>query len=147
MKRILFILSCIFCININANNTSNNVKFGNAVRNLKHYGFSFCLEQSYVDKKEKVYPPTRRLDLLSYDLRVSQQGSMKFAWIGGFKIQEQVATDIRSYVSQFMSSPQRKATTKQGHRVLVQDCMQLYDSKEYQDEVERIVKKYCKECK
>ncbi len=26
-------------------------------------------------------------------------------------------------------------------------CLDLYDSKEYQDEVERIVKKYCKECK
>ena len=140
MKRILFILSCIFCININANDTSNNVKFGNAVRNLKHYGFGFCLHQSYVDKKGEW---TALVD----DLYIFQQGSMKFAWIGGFKIQEQVATDIRSYVSQFMSSPQRKATTKQGHRVLVQDCMQLYDSKEYQDEVERIVKKYCKECK
>ncbi|GAB0174118.1 hypothetical protein NHP164001_21460 [Helicobacter trogontum] len=26
-------------------------------------------------------------------------------------------------------------------------CLELYESKEYQDEVERIVKKYCKECK
>ena len=25
-------------------------------------------------------------------------------------------------------------------------CLRVYDSKEYQDEVERIVKKYCKEC-
>ena len=27
------------------------------------------------------------------------------------------------------------------------NCLNLYDSKEYQDEVERIVKKYCKDCK
>ncbi|RDU59295.1 hypothetical protein [Helicobacter sp. MIT 14-3879] len=26
-------------------------------------------------------------------------------------------------------------------------CLKMYDSKEYQDEVERIVKKYCKDCK
>lgn len=27
------------------------------------------------------------------------------------------------------------------------NCLELYDSKEYQAEVERIVKKYCKDCK
>lgn len=32
------------------------------------------------------------------------------------------------------------------HNLLV-ICLNLYDSKEYQDEVERIVKKYCKDCK
>ncbi|WP_155243506.1 hypothetical protein [Helicobacter bilis] len=26
------------------------------------------------------------------------------------------------------------------------NCLELYDSKEYQAEVERIVKKYCKDC-
>lgn len=26
-------------------------------------------------------------------------------------------------------------------------CLELYDSKEYQDEVERILRKYCKDCK
>ena len=29
---------------------------------------------------------------------------------------------------------------------LLQKCLSLYDSKDYQAEVERIVKKYCKEC-
>ena len=32
------------------------------------------------------------------------------------------------------------------HNLLV-ICLKLYDSKEYQNEVERIVKKYCKDCK
>lgn len=32
------------------------------------------------------------------------------------------------------------------HNLLV-ICLELYDSKEYQDEIERIVKKYCKDCK
>ena len=108
--------------------------------NLKHYGFGFCLQQSYVDKKDKS-------TALSYDLYVFQKGSMKFAAMAGLKNEEQVAKIIQSYVSQFMSSPQRKATTKLNIRTLVKDCMQLYDSKEYHDEVERIVKKYCKDCK
>ena len=30
---------------------------------------------------------------------------------------------------------------------LLAKCLSLYDSKEYQAEVERIVKKYCKDCK
>ncbi len=102
----------------------------------------FCLQKSYGYVDETGQMPT-----LPYHLHVFQQGSMKFSVMAGLKNEEQVAKIIQSYVSQFMSSPQRKATTKQGFRVLVQDCMQLYDSKEYHDEVERIVKKYCKDCK
>ncbi|RDU60231.1 hypothetical protein [Helicobacter sp. MIT 14-3879] len=135
MKKILFILLCIFCIN-----TSAYDSFGISVRNLKHYGFGFCLQQSYVDKKDKS-------TALSYDLYVFQKGSMKFAAMGEPKNEEQVAKIIQSYVSQFMSNPQGKVTTKLNLRIFVQDCMQLYESKEYQDEIERIVKKYCKDCK
>lgn len=31
--------------------------------------------------------------------------------------------------------------------ITIMQCLEIYDSKEYQDEVERIVKKYCKNCK
>ncbi|STP14457.1 hypothetical protein [Helicobacter fennelliae] len=132
---VLLVLLCIFCINTNADDRFDVRK------NLKHYGFGFCLQKSYgyVEKGGE-------MSTLSYHLHIFQRGSMKFSVMAGLKNEEQVAKIIQSYVSQFMSSPQREATTKQGFRVLVQDCMQLYDSKEYQAEVERIVKKYCKDC-
>ena len=132
---VLLVLLCIFCINTNADDRFDVRK------NLKHYGFGFCLQKSYgyVEKGGE-------MSTLSYHLHIFQRGSMKFSVMAGLKNEEQVAKIIQSYVSQFMSSPQREATTKQGFRVLVQDCMHLYDSKEYHDEVERIVKKYCKDC-
>lgn len=133
---VLLVLLCIFCINTNADDRFDVRK------NLKHYGLGFCLQKSYGSLDE-----TGQMSTLSYHLHVFQQESMKFSVMAGLKNEEQVAKIIQSYVSQFMSSPPREATTKQGFRVLVQDCMQLYDSKEHHDEVERIVKKYCKECK
>ncbi|RDU60854.1 hypothetical protein CQA53_10655 [Helicobacter didelphidarum] len=41
----------------------------------------------------------------------------------------------------------KKSEIHLGNLVYVAPCLEIYDSKEYQDEVERIVKKYCKICK
>ena len=139
VKKILFILLCVSYLNANAYDG-----FDRAVKELKDYGFAFCLEESYVDKKEKAFPPTK----LSYDLYIFQQGSMKFAIMGGLRNEEQVAKSIRNFVSQYRSNPKNQITNnKQGIQIYIMECMNMFqNSKEYQDEVERIVKKYCKDC-
>lgn len=92
------------------------------------------------DKKEV----TQRV--LSFDLYVFQKGSMKKSAIGGPKTQEQVAKIIESYVSQFMSNPENKVIEKEIGEIRFVTCMKLYNSQEYEQEIERIVKKYCEDC-
>ena len=41
----------------------------------------------------------------------------------------------------------KKSEIKLGNLVYVAPCLEIYDSKEYQDEIDRIVRKYCKDCK
>ena len=62
--------------------------------------------------------------------------------------EEQVAKSIRNFVSQYRSNPKNQITNnKQGIQIYIMECMNMFqNSKEYQDEIERIVKKYCKDC-
>lgn len=52
-----------------------------------------------------------------------------------------IIEELQSYVKK------KKSEINLGNLVYVAPCLELYDSKEYQDEVERIVRKYCKDCK
>lgn len=136
MKKILFILSCVVYLNVSAYDN---------VENLKDYGFAFCMEESYVDKKDISFPPTK----LSYDLYIFQQGSIKFATMGvRFKNKEQAIKEIQNFVTQYRSNPKNQITNnKQRIRTYIMECMNmLQNSKEYDDEIKRIVKKYCEDC-
>ena len=54
-----------------------------------------------------------------------------------------IAEEIDMYINS-LSTNSTYINDKTPH---IAKCIHMYDSKEYQDEVERIVKKYCKDCK
>ncbi|RDU60233.1 hypothetical protein [Helicobacter sp. MIT 14-3879] len=50
-------------------------------------------------------------------------------------------------IKNFVEKIEKQKEEKNYHITRLESCLNLYDSKEYQDEVKRIVKKYCKDCK
>ncbi len=84
----------------------------------KAWGFDYCLNYT----KELPSNHGNRSDSYARELVLE---------VGG----KQALTELKKFIE-----PRKKVSD-------LTSCLELYDSKEYQDEVERIVKKYCKDCK
>lgn len=123
------------------------------VKTMKNYGFGVCLEYYDLDSKRK----EREMDSLRDNLRLIE----KRDWLhdkrciitnNGEKMKEEVENYIVDYKKKSIEAIKSVLTEERLKEILespplLQKCLSLYDSKEYQAEVEHIVKKYCKECK
>ena len=128
---VVLFLSCIYLV---ANELESNFKykanysFEERVNALKKDGVIYCLDKRYNNGTitigyDETYYIGIYLDLFDTSdlLRIIEE--------------------LRLYVKK------KKSEINLGNLVNVAPCLEIYDSKEYQDEIERIVKKYCKDCK
>ena len=122
-------------------------------RTMREYGFSICLEYFDLDSKRK----EREMEYFQKELRlIEDRDWMKdkrcIITERGKKMKEEVETYVIDYKRKSIERIKSVLTEAQFKELLetpplLAKCLSLYDSKEYQAEVERIVKKYCKDCK
>ncbi|RDU59420.1 hypothetical protein [Helicobacter sp. MIT 14-3879] len=105
---------------------------------LKEYGFAFCLEKGYEDPKQSFEKQPSFMRHLGF----IRGGSIELSMLGREKFEE-----LEKYILTYLSNPKNIPITKHQSKLYVLACLRLYDSPKYQDEVKRIVKKYCKDCK
>ncbi|TLD82732.1 hypothetical protein [Helicobacter trogontum] len=141
MKKI--ILAVLFCINIVFGLGEMSYKNEEGKRNelerqhftyelkvdaLKKLGFRYCIKKFVDDDKGEVY------------------------YIIKEKLNMPLFFDDKNLdnITQFLTLVENLSTWNSKYKIDYTykpfQCLRVYESKEYQDEVERIVKKYCKDC-
>ncbi|EMZ41008.1 hypothetical protein LS77_009540 [Helicobacter bilis] len=95
---------------------------------LKKLGFRYCIKKFVVDDKGDVHYIIK--EKLSMPLFFDDKNPDNITQFLTFV--ENLSTWNSKYKIDYTYKPFQ--------------CLRVYDSKEYQDEVERIVKKYCKDC-
>ena len=143
MKKIAF-----FCIALFAYLNASDVKFDaelaakadkaaypyeKKVRTMKRIGIEYCI------KGNDFYETRTDIQVLSR--YKSKLGLAHNAILPPLELQSYI--DSKSIISDKTTFQHYKNSNLSRFYV----CLDLYDSKEYQGEVERIVKKYCKDCK
>ena len=104
--------------------------FERKVSTLKRIGIEYCMEQdNFKEQSFWLWHFKRKLELYK---NIDKKIVNFFSDEGEF--------------ARFKSFIDNKAKAKTILLPRLYGCLKLYDSKEYQDEVERIVKKYCKDC-
>lgn len=99
----------------------------------KQFGIGVCLDYYNLSKQIQIM----EMDWFdTYFQRVESVGNTDSARCYTTNKRKQLKKDIEDYVISQPKMPSKIAT-----------CLELYDSKEYQEEIERIVKKYCNNCK
>ena len=142
MKKI--ILAVLFCINIVFGLGEMNYKNEEGKRNelerqhftyelkvdaLKKLGFRYCIKKFVDDDKGEVYYIIKeKLNMpLFFDDKNPDNITQFLTFV------ENLTRWTSKYKIDYTYQPFK--------------CLMVYELKEYQDEVERIVKKYCKDCK
>ena len=120
------------------------------VQTMKDYGFGICLEYFDLDSKRK----EMEMKHLQKKLRLIE-GRSNIRCITtniGQKIKEEVEKYLADYKKKSIQKYEQILTEDRIKELLetpplLRKCLSLYESPEYQAEIERIVKKYCKKCK
>lgn len=102
------------------------------VETAKRFGVGVCLDYYELSQKIKI------MEMESFDIffqQIEQVGNADSLRCYTTNKRKQLQEEIKAYV---ISQPQGISK--------IRTCLDLYDSKAYQAEVERIVKKYCKDC-
>ncbi len=103
------------------------------IKTAKEFGVGICLDYYGLSQKIEI------MEMQWFDIffqQIEQVGNTDSGRCYTTNKRKQLQEEIKTYV---LSQPQGISK--------IRTCLELYDSKEYQAEVERIVKKYCKDCK
>ncbi len=161
MRKCMVMLLCVFSL---AN--ASHMVFVYKKNSLKNYGLASCLREN-LPIKNKSFEEMRKFTPIRGDISRYMRIVEWFLKSGGFKKVEEITNIIDSYVLEYISNPEnQRAPNKQGYRVHMFECMQMYHSKEYdqviekifnnkryydakklQEQRERFMQEYCKECK
>ncbi len=95
---------------------------------LKKLGFRYCIKKFVDDDKRVYYIIKEKLNMPLFFDDKNPDNITQF-----LTLVENLSTWTSEYKIDYTYKPFQ--------------CLRVYNSKEYQDEVERIVKKYCKDCK
>lgn len=120
------------------------------VETMKDYGFGICLEYFDLDAKRK----KREMESLQRNLRLIESRGLDSRCITtnrGEKIKKEVENYVIDYKKKSIEAIKSVVTESRLKEILesppsLRKCLSLYDSQEYDDEIKRIVKKYCKDC-
>lgn len=138
----------------------NNIFFVCILAGLVSYGNAIEATHILRDNDPLPYSFKRKVDALK---RIGMEYCMKrdnfkeqSFWLWHFKRKLELSKSVDDGIINFFSDENSGDFARfkdfinnnlQGNILpLLYICLELYDSKEYQDEVERIVKKYCKDC-
>ena len=122
------------------------------VETMKDYGFGVCLRYFDLDSKRK----EREMSYFQEHLRNIESRKWKddrcITTDKGKRIKEEVENYVIDYRRKSTESYKNIVTEARLKEMLETPpllawCLSRYVSKEYHDEVERIVKKYCEDCK
>lgn len=145
IKVINFII-CKNCQNYIAQDLRKYQTIYDEILNIaKMEGFSRCIAHYPKDNKDSHYMPR---DIKSGYFLLSH-----FLSAYGWKYEpDNIRVELDLYIHKAMTAKTKHNNTATNEdsaykTPYVLGCMQIYDSKEYQAEIERIVKKYCKDCK
>lgn len=138
---------CKNCENYTLKETSAKEigKINEIITIAKMSGFARCLVHYQLNYKEDYY----KLIEAPYDIQEGYYLLSDFVFLSKYKflyndkdkIQEEIDNSIKKSISNHL------IYDKQQTPLYFLSCLELYDSPEYQEEIERIVKKYCKDCK
>lgn len=119
------------------------------VETMKVYGFGICLEYFDLDAKRK----KREMGFFQKNLRLIEKRYNRCITTNRG---EKMKKDVESYVIDYKKKSIevfKSVVTESRLKELAETpplllkCLSLYDSQEYNDEIKRIVKKHCKDCK
>ncbi|RDU65252.1 hypothetical protein CQA53_06660 [Helicobacter didelphidarum] len=103
------------------------------VETAKKFGVGICLDYYGLSQKIEI------MEMEWFDMmfqQIEKIGNADSSRCYTTNRRKHLKEEIKAYVIS-----QQKGVSK------IQTCLELYDSKKYKAEIERIVKKYCKECK
>lgn len=119
------------------------------IKDMKIYGFGICLK--YFNKDPKIY--ANEMKYFDKQLRLIEDRSSIYCITTDKG--KQIKNDIEQYIKDTRAKELEsiKSVIEDKSKLesiksnpLLASCFHLYESKEYQAEVKRIIKKYCKEC-
>ena len=140
MKKVIW-FCCVFFMYLNADGIEFNrelvgkvdkvaYSYDKKIKIIKRIGMEYCMEQdNFKEQSFWLWHFKRKLELYK---NIDKKIVNFFSDEGEF--------------ARFKSFIDNKAKAKTILLPRLYGCLELYDSKEYQNEVERIVKKYCKDC-
>ena len=103
------------------------------IETAKKFGVGICLDYYGLSQKIEI------MEMQWFNIffqEIEQVGNADSGRCYTTNRRKQLQEEIKTYI---ISQPQGISK--------IQTCLELYDSKAYQDEVKRIVRKYCKDCK
>ena len=118
-------------------------------KDMKIYGFGICLK--YFDRSPKIR--ANEMEYFDKHLRLIEDRSNAYCITTDKG--KQIKNDIEQYIKDARAKTLENIKSVVEDKSRLQDiesnpllayCFYLYESPEYQVEIERIVKKYCKEC-
>ena len=142
MKKVIW-FCCVFFMYLNADDIEFNrelvgkvdkvaYSYDKKIKIIKRIGMEYCIKGNNFDKTQ---PNIMIMGWYRYKL--------------GVPYGEDIIADLKPYIDNKATITDKTLLHhyQKSNFSRFYTCLNLYDSKEYQAEVERIVKKYCKDCK